>query len=26
VATRLTDPRRPALVDSVWAALTPRSF
>jgi prepilin-type N-terminal cleavage/methylation domain-containing protein len=26
VATRLSDPRRPALVDSVWAALTPRSF
>ena len=26
VATRLSDPRRPALVDSVWAALRPRSF
>ena len=26
VATRLSDPRRPALVDSVWAALQPRSF
>jgi len=26
VATRLIDPRRPALVDSVWAALQPRSF
>ncbi|HEY6194147.1 MAG TPA: prepilin-type N-terminal cleavage/methylation domain-containing protein [Candidatus Eisenbacteria bacterium] len=26
VATRLSDPRRPALVDSVWAALKPRSF
>ena len=26
VATRLSDPRRPALVDSVWTALQPRSF
>jgi len=26
VATRLSDPRRPALVDSVWTALRPRSF
>ena len=26
VATRLSDPRRPALVDSVWAAAQPRSF
>jgi hypothetical protein len=26
VATRISDPRRPALVDSVWAALQPRSF
>jgi prepilin-type N-terminal cleavage/methylation domain-containing protein len=26
VATRLSDPRRPALVDSVWAAVQPRSF
>jgi type II secretory pathway pseudopilin PulG len=26
VATRLSDPRRPALVDSVWAAIQPRSF
>lgn len=26
VATRLSDPRRPALVDSVWAAVQPRTF
>ena len=26
VSTRLSDPRRPALVDSVWAAVLPRSF
>jgi len=26
VATRLSDPRRPALVDSVWTSLQPRSF
>jgi hypothetical protein len=26
VATRLSDPRRPALVDSVWASVRPRSF
>jgi len=26
VATRLSDPRRPALVDSVWTAVQPRSF
>jgi type II secretory pathway pseudopilin PulG len=26
VTTRLSDPRRPALVDSVWAAVLPRSF
>jgi prepilin-type N-terminal cleavage/methylation domain-containing protein len=26
VATRLSDPRRPALIDSVWTALQPRSY
>ena len=26
VATRLSDPRRPVLVDSVWTAVQPRSF
>ena len=26
VATRISDPRRPTLVDSVWASVQPRSF